>query len=359
MGRPGRSAAERVEIPPAMRSRQQGERSFKPGRLPSDHENVEDPHDPSESCAPLRVAVCVITYRRPASLVRLLGALSALRFESLRPELRIFVVDNDPAETARECVESVGTGGRFPVVYRSEKRRGIPQARNAALAAAMGWAEWIAFVDDDDVPDPDWLQALIRAQRESGADAVSGPCPPVFEARPPEWIAAGGFFESPRHPTGARRHVAFTGNVLIRVAALSAMPELFDESLAQCGGEDSEFFQRFAWAGNAIVWCEEARVRVHVPRSRMRMSWLLSRAYRTGTTEAYIARKRHAAGRTGLALLTHGVYCVGKALLLLSLAFVRGPAAAARAVHLGCYGAGRIAGAFGVRYREYGRPDAA
>jgi len=303
------------------------------------------------------VAVCVVTYRRPAGLVRLLSALSALHLDEPAPELRVFVIDNDAEESARPRVEAVAADASLPILYRSEKRRGIPQARNAALAAAMGWADWIAFADDDDVPERDWLRALLRTQRDTGADAVTGPCPPEYAVPAPGWVVAGGFFDAPAHPTGTRRHVAFTGNVLIRAASLAAMPALFDESLAQCGGEDSELFQRFVWAGNTIVWCDEARVRVRVPRWRMRLSWLLARAYRTGTTEAYIARKRQAGLRTRAALVGHGAYCLCKAIALLPGAVVRGRATAARELVLGGYGAGRIAGAFGLRYREYGGAD--
>jgi len=305
----------------------------------------------------MRVALCVITHRRPAGLTRLFGALESLRFRGSPPELRIFVIDNDPEGSARDVVREIAGRMETPVVYRGEKRRGIPQARNAALAVALGWADSIAFVDDDDVPEPDWLDELIRVQVESGADAVTGPCPPRFEVPPPAWVEKGGFFESPRWPTGTRRHVAFTGNVLIRTESLASMGELFDERLAQCGGEDSEFFQRYVWSGNTIVWCDTAVVHVQVPASRMRLRWILSRAYRTGTTEAYVARKRNTGWRSVPRLVAVGVSCVARGIGRLLATVVLGRAAAARGLRNASYGAGLIAGSLGHRYAEYRHMD--
>lgn len=319
--------------------------------------NVGDPKTETANCTRLRVALCVITHRRPAGLTRLFGALESLRMSEPAPELRIFVIDNDPEESAREVVRDLAERMETPVVYRSEKRRGIPQARNAALGAAMGWADQIAFVDDDDVPEPDWLGELIRVQKDTGADAVTGPCPPQFEMPPPAWVIDGRLFEDPRWSTGTRRHVAFTGNVLIRTAALAAMGELFDERLADFGGSDSEFFQRFVWSGNTIVWCDTAVVRVQVPASRMRLRWILTRAYRTGTTEAYVARKRNTGWRSSLRLAVNGSYCVAGGVGRILLAVVLGRAAAARGLRMASYGFGQIAGCLGHRYAEYRPAD--
>ena len=78
---------------------------------------------------------------------------------------------------------------------------------------------------------------------------------------------------------------------------------------------------------------------------------------RTGTTEAYVARKRKARWRALPHLAVYGSYCVAKGLGLLLLASLRGRAAAARALQLSGYGAGQLAGALGLRYAEYRRVD--
>lgn len=301
------------------------------------------------------MALCVLTYRRPAGLARLLGALGDLRFPDGAPEIRLVVVDNDPEASARGVCDDLGPRLPFSIHYLVEKRRGIPQARNAALGAVLEAAEFVAFLDDDEVPEPDWLAELLRVQRAHDADAVTGPCLSRFEKAPPRWIEEGGFFERPRRPTGRPLQFAFTGNVLVRANALSAMGELFDERLALTGSEDSEFFQRFARAGHRIVWCDTAVIHDSVPESCVKLAWILARAYRVGAAEAYIERKLLPGPTTALRVLVHGAYCIAKGSLLLAAAALRGRAAAAAALRLASFGAGRVGGVVGLQYAEYRR----
>ena len=234
----------------------------------------------------VKVDVCVLTYRRPQSLLRLLGALQELRFPDEPPELRVLVVDNDPEESARKLCEDARSWLSAPLVYIVEKRRGIPQARNAALAASLAHSHFLAFVDDDEVPEPDWLAELLRVQRAADADAVAGPVLPRFEPGAARWLTRGGLFERPRHATGARIDYAYTCNVLVRTAALAQMDAFFDERLALSGGSDSEFFERFAASGRRIVWADAAIAHEWVPASRVSVRWLLARAFRVGCSSA-------------------------------------------------------------------------
>ena len=137
----------------------------------------------------MKVDVCIATYRRPRGLQRLLDGLQAQQLpQDEAPQVRVVVVDNDPEGSARELCEEARGWLRFPLVYVLEKRRGIPQARNTAVATSLGEADFLAFVDDDEAPDPGWLMELLRVQQARGADAVAGPCVPLFEDGAPAWI---------------------------------------------------------------------------------------------------------------------------------------------------------------------------
>jgi len=299
------------------------------------------------------VAICVLTYLRPVGLTRLLSALAELRLPGEAPELRLLVTDNDPDASARSLCEALAPRLPFPLHYQVEKRRGIPQARNAALAATLGACDFVAFLDDDELPEPAWLAELLRVQKETGAAAVTGPCLSRFEVPPPAWVEAGGFFVRPRWPSGQPLHFAYTGNVLIRSDALAAMDELFDERLALTGSEDSEFFQRFARSGRRIVWCDTAVVYDAVPVSCARLRWILARSYRAGAAESYIQRKLAPGAASTLRILAHAGYCVAKASLQLAFSAWRGRAAAARALHLASFGVGRFGGLLGLQRAEY------
>ncbi len=104
--------------------------------------------DRASSRLPITVAVC--TRERPEDLSRCLSSLAASR---VRPHETI-VVDNAPATAATRFVVD-----RFPGVrYHCERRKGLSEARNAALDNATG--EIVAFVDDDVVVPPDWLEHI-------------------------------------------------------------------------------------------------------------------------------------------------------------------------------------------------------
>src|SRR5262245_34913187 len=224
-----------------------------------------DREGPDRVGSELRVAVCVATHERPEGLWGLLHALDAQELPA-GVQMRAVVVDNDADASARDvCREAAGRVS-YPLHYAIEKRRGIPQARNRALAEGLR-DDFVAFLDDDELPEPGWLAALLRAQREHAADAVAGPCRPRFAEPPPDWVVAGGFFERPHFASGERLEVAFTHNVLVRSAALAGLGALFDERLALCGGEDVELFRRFVRQGHRIVWADDAVVYDVVPAS--------------------------------------------------------------------------------------------
>src|SRR5258705_4394347 len=104
-----------------------------------------------------RVAICIATHRRPQGLLALLQSLDGLVFDGAAPEVRVIVADNDEAESARAICDGARDWLRHPLTYVVEKRPGIPQARNASLAPALGSVDWIAFADDDELADPRWL----------------------------------------------------------------------------------------------------------------------------------------------------------------------------------------------------------
>ena len=146
---------------------------------------------------------------------------------------------------------------------------------------------------------------------------------------------------------------AFTGNVLVRTDALARMDALFDERLALTGGSDGEFFRRFHAAGNEIVWADTAPVFEWVPRSRANSRWILERAYRVGSTSAWIERQ----GGTGPALvarvLAHGAWCIAKGTCLVPCRAFAGRGAALEALRLAAFGFGRLTGLAGLSFEEY------
>jgi len=194
----------------------------------------------------------------------------------------IVVVDNDHRRSAQQILARFSSTARSTVTYCVEPQQNIALARNTALQHAEG--DWIAFIDDDEFPEDNWLCNLFKACTAYEADGVLGPVKPYFESDPPPWVTKGRFFERSTHATGHRVawSEARTGNVLFRKSILSAVDKAF-RSEFDTAGEDVDFFRRMMGKGCTFVWCNEAVVHEVVPASRCTRTYLLKRALLRGS----------------------------------------------------------------------------
>lgn len=306
----------------------------------------------------MRVALCAATYRRPEGLQRLLAGLAALEVPQ-GVALCGIIVDNSTEAGARGQVAQAAGGFPWPLHYVSEQRRGITFARNTALETALALdCDFVAFIDDDEVPARDWLAALLTAQRRSGAAVVLGAVRPVFPPETPAWLIAGRFFETHRYADGAEIDDAHTANVLIDLRRLAALGLRFDHRYALTGGEDTMLFRDLLDAGERIVYAAGAVVHETVPASRARLAWLLRRWYRTGNIEAALylrGRRRDAWRRPANVLRGLARVAAGGGLFVANLA-VLGLGRKDRIVrplYTLCRGCGILASTLGWNYSEY------
>ncbi|HWZ59386.1 MAG TPA: glycosyltransferase family 2 protein [Gemmatimonadaceae bacterium] len=298
-----------------------------------------------------RVAVCVATYARPDGLARLLDGLRGQRTDAL---VRVIVVDNDAGGPCRAMSEAQATCFPLGLRYVVEPQRGITYARNRCVAEAGDDVTFLAMLDDDEVPEPEWLAELLRVQATTGADIVTGPVVPYFASPVPTWVRDGRFFDRPRHATGRRLPHAHTHNVLARRAVFDETGT-FDNRFALTGGEDLEFFRRAVGRGFSVVWADGAQVLEWIPASRATLTWLLRRSYRGGTTLGLVDRDRSDVWRARGGRVVRGLGRLVQGVLLTPVAALspRRSVRLVRAMQLIARGAGMIVGAFGGRYEEY------
>ena len=313
-----------------------------------------------------RLTVAVLTYLRNAYLAELLPALvEQAGSVAGRARVRILVVDNDPAGGAERTARAVRPAGADSdgagpeIVYVHEPEPGIVAGRNRALDES-GRERLLVFIDDDELPRPGWLAALLDARERHGCAAVTGPTPPVFETAPDPWVAACGAFDSWEAADGARVRSADTGNLLLDLGRVRALDLRFDPRYGLTGGEDSLFTRSLTLAGEEIRFAAGAVVDKRVPARRARRDWVLRRARRSGSTWARVridtAPRARAALRLGYA--AKGLARAGRDGALALLARARGDVAS-RAVHeVGARGGlGMVVGALGGSVAEYGRKD--
>lgn len=208
-----------------------------------------------------------------------------------RPHLDVVIVDNEGSAEAKAICERIRGETGLAVRYLHEPRRGIPYARNAGLDQVAPGVEFVAMIDDDEVPEPDWLEQLLLAQARTAADVVRGAVVPVLPEDAPAWIRTGDFFGWPKPQRGEGGHVladgaelasASSNNVLVSAAALRALKLRFDPTLTFTGGTDALFFRQMKLAGCKIVYAEGARVREIVPPQRATFAYLWRAHYKQG-----------------------------------------------------------------------------
>lgn len=309
----------------------------------------------SSTAEPLALAVAIITYQRPELLDHALrGVLEQLRDLTLTS--CVIVVDNDPDQSARAVADEIGS----PVVrYVAEPRPGIPAARNAAVEAAHD-CELLAFIDDDETPEPGWLRTLLDVRDRWGCDGVAGPTHRLLDGSEDEWIRASGFFDPISRPDGTELRGAPSGNLLLDLSTVRRLGLRFDDRFATTGGEDTLFTRQLTAGGGVIRWAEHAVTSEPVPPERATREWVLARDARIGNawsrTHLVLADGRRkttttAAWLFALAakLAVTGTYRTATGLLLDDLSRrARGARDLARA-------RGLVMGVLGRRIEEYRR----
>ena len=300
------------------------------------------------------IAICIATRQRPQGIRRTLESLAALDTDR---DVTVVVADNDPAKgegiATAEALRAAGY--RWPLVILGVATPGIPQVRNALVAAALALPHnrFVAMLDDDEAAEPNWLHAMLVCQAATGADVVGGAVDRAMEGDIAPWAASHPLLQpKSRGQSGVVPLIDSTANVLIAADALRAMGDTpFDEAMALTGGSDKQLFTRMQRAGRRFAWAEDARVTELIPASRVTSKWLLMRGYRIGMTDTITAMTHSTPWRTAAAEAPRimGGFLMGS--LGAALTLDRGK----RIVRLGrAYrAAGKVAALTGHRYEEY------
>lgn len=135
------------------------------------------------------ITVILCTYNRAQILA---GALERVAVSSLPEAIRweVLVVDNNSNDNTREVVEEFCQlhPGRFR--YLLEPHPGKSYALNSGVRDARG--KILAFIDDDVMVTPTWLQNLTSELHNNKWAGTGGRTLPAEEVRLPTWLALRG-----------------------------------------------------------------------------------------------------------------------------------------------------------------------
>ena len=249
------------------------------------------------------VWIAIPTFRRPAQLRHLLETLAEV---VQRSDVMLLVADNHgEAQEGAGVVNALRADYPLPITLLPVPEPGLCAVRNAICAAALGDPEmrFIAMIDDDEWPQPGWLDALLACQARVAADVVAGPVDFQFVGKAPRWARQTLVFRPEQRAWGATDMLWASNNLLVSRRALMMLDEpWFDPRFNRSGGEDLDFLARLREAGARFGWAPDARVSEGVPVERARLGWVFRRMWRIGYTET-LARRKQRPGRAGQASL--------------------------------------------------------
>jgi len=116
------------------------------------------------------ISVIVCTYNRADWLREAIESLVTLETDGYTYE--VLVIDNASTDETPEVVKQAAESSPCTVRYVREDEPGVSFARNRGLQESE--ATWIAFFDDDEIAEPDWLLQLMKAAKEQDVKCVGG-----------------------------------------------------------------------------------------------------------------------------------------------------------------------------------------
>lgn len=231
----------------------------------------------------ISVVIAVCTYKRPEMLDACLHSISA---QNIPPNilLNVLVVDNDPMPPEDGCGNpravyvKWGNGFAHQAYYRKTAKRGISIARNAALLFAIHLdADYLCFIDDDEIAHEDWLSGLMHPDYKNVPILAGWNVTDYGDT--PNWAR-------PRIPKrkeeGALIGQAMGGNVRIHKHVFNSIK--FNNKIGLGGGEDGEFFATAARMGFEQRFTARALTYEVAHPERYTMSGQINRAYWNGAS---------------------------------------------------------------------------
>jgi glucosyl-dolichyl phosphate glucuronosyltransferase len=251
---------------------------------------VPAPHPSGPASAPpVSVVICAYTLER---IDRIAAAIESLASQTVPPHEIVLVIDHSP-ELEAECRR------RWPQVnvLPNREQQGLSGARNTGLEEASG--EVVAFLDDDAVAAPDWIERLGAAYAEERVLGAGGTVRPDWsEGRPPwfppefDWVVGCTHSGMPREREAVRNLVG--ANMSFRRGALvesgGFRHELGRIGKIPAGCEETDLCIRIGQRHpeGEIVYDPEAVVDHYVPAERGSREYFSSRCRGEGRSKAIL-----------------------------------------------------------------------
>ena len=227
------------------------------------------------------VIVCAYTEARWDELVE---GVESIRSQTVQPREIIVVIDHNEALLRR-----AKTGLAGVLVVENNQARGLGGARNTGATAAQGGV--VAFIDDDALAAPDWLEQMMLTYADPDALGVGGSIEARVSCGRAEWFPSEFDWVVGCTYRGMPEKVSPVRNLL--GCNMSFKKSVFDRIggfRLGYGCDETEFCIRVGreWPQDRLVYNPSVRVDHRVPRERMSLRYFISRCYFEGGSKAVV-----------------------------------------------------------------------
>ncbi len=245
----------------------------------------------SGPAATVAVVVCTASHERLALLRK---CVDSLLTGTRRPQEIIVVVDQNP-----QLKTELATSLPATVRVLETERQGNSEGRNVGIRSAT--TEVVAFVDDDAVVEPAWLERLMSVfDGDPAVLGAGGRVVPCWD-RGGSWMpdellwTVGCTYAGHRQDAGPIRNpigcnMAFRREALLAVGSFASEFGKRGNALVIC--DETELCLRLAahFGDGRIRYAPEARVIHHIPTARISPRALAHRALSEGFSKARLRR---------------------------------------------------------------------
>lgn len=228
---------------------------------------------------PISIALVICTYNNADLLDQTLNEISR-QSTTLDIDWEVIVVNNNCTDKTTEVVEKHILSNQFSLRMVMEPVQGLTPARLCGVKESLG--DWIAFIDDDCILEPGWLNETAKFILEyPDCGAIGGKVILDWEASPPDFLLKFGWlFAEQNYGEAAKRVQCLVGaGIVISRKALKEVgwveKQILQDRVGKklISGGDVEIGLRLS-AKYDLWYNPKSQLRHRIPEYRMSMSYL-------------------------------------------------------------------------------------